>query len=237
MAQCEPREGRGGYVDVEPMVTASHRYLAVSVSEYYEDRKDLGDILVCIVLDSTQFNIGTHGHVHLLGPERHAREDEDDGPLRLHVLLHGEISLPSDTSQEYPWMCPNSQRRLAHGSGKISSRHHDKRRGERPRALKALHNVHVLRRLILQYDNAFPIASARKRAEYYHSTDGLPRLRYSLRFASYANLCLRFLPTMLYWCRHVQHHYVSLLLGSYVRSSRLWPNRHRDRSCGKPREK
>lgn len=101
MAQCEPREGRGRHVDVEPMVTAGYRNLAISVPEYDENREDPGDVLVCIVLDYAQFAAGAHEHVHLHGPECHGREDEDAGSVGLRVLLHVEISLPGDTSQEY----------------------------------------------------------------------------------------------------------------------------------------
>lgn len=129
-------------------------------------------------------------------------------------------------------MRPSAQRRLAHGPGGVSPGDHDKGRGEGPHAVQVLHNVDVLRRLVLQYGDAVPVADARDSTEHYRPTDGLPRFRHPFQFENHAGLRVRILPAMLHRRRHVQHHHVGLLLGGYVRGSRLWSDQHRDRSCG-----
>lgn len=237
VAECEPREGRSRYVNVEPVVTESPRGLAVNISEHHEDREDPGDVLVRVVLDCAQFATGTNEHVYFLGSKHHGREDEDAGSAGLRVFLDAEVSLPGDTPQEYSAMRSNAQHRLANGTGGISSRDHDKGRGEGPRAVQVLHNVHVLRGLVLQHGDAVLVANARARAERHRTADGIPRLRHPVRLAADAGLRVRLLPAMLHRYRHVQCHHVRMLPGSDVRGSRLRPDRHCDNSRGESRER
>jgi len=83
---------------MEPMVIAGSWDLATDIPGHHNDRKDPGNVLVCIVLDCTRFIPDTYEHVHLYGPKYHGWENEDAGPIGLRVLFHAEVPFPSDTS-------------------------------------------------------------------------------------------------------------------------------------------
>lgn len=94
---------------MEPMVIASPWHLAVSISGYHDDRKNPGNVLICVMLDCTRLIFGTYKHVHFHGSKCHEREDEDAGSTKLRILLHAEILFFSGTSQEYSTMYSDSQ--------------------------------------------------------------------------------------------------------------------------------
>ncbi|CAL1689215.1 unnamed protein product [Lasius platythorax] len=98
VAQCELRERCDRHIGMEPMAIASSWYLAVSISGYHEDREDLGDIFVRIVLDCAQFIPDTNEHIHLYGPKCHEREIKNARSAGLRVLFYAEILLPDNTS-------------------------------------------------------------------------------------------------------------------------------------------
>lgn len=94
---------------MEPMVIAGPRNLAADIFGYLDDREDLGDDVVRVMLDCTQFIPNTYEYVHFYGSKCHGREDEDAGSTKLRVLLYAEIFFPSGTSQKHSAMCSGSQ--------------------------------------------------------------------------------------------------------------------------------
>jgi len=215
------------------MVTSGFGDLAIDISGHDEDREDHRDVLVRVVLACSQPTPRTREHVRLLGAKHHAGEDENARPVGLRVLLHGEVFFLSSASQEHSAMHANTQRGLAQRPRGSSPENHDKGRGEGSIVIQVLHSLHVLRRFVIQHNNAILVANSR--AEHHRSADGLPRLRQHLQSASDAGLRVRLLSAMRHRYRHVQHHHGGLLSGGHVRGTRMRPDRHHHSADEEPR--
>jgi len=213
---------------MESMVASDFGDLAVDISRHDEDREDHRDVLLRAMLARSQPTPRTREHLRLFGAKHHAREDEDVGPARLRVFFHAEVLLLGGASQEHSAMHASTQRGLAQRPTEPSSEDHDEGRGEGPTIIQILHSVHVLRRFVIQHDNAIPVANIR--AERHCSADGLSRLRRPLQSATDAGLRVRLLPAMRHRHHHVQYHHGGLLSGSYVCGTRVRPDRHRHRA-------
>lgn len=83
---------------MEQMAIASSWYLAASISGYHKDRKDIGNVLVHIVLDCAQFIPDINEYIHLYGSKCHERENEDARSAGLCVFLYAKILFLSNTS-------------------------------------------------------------------------------------------------------------------------------------------
>ena len=83
---------------MEPMDTTNSRNLAISLFEYYNDREDISDNIIRVMLVRAQFSSSTHGHFYSVRTNNYKRQNQNARSAKLRVNLDAKIFFSGNSS-------------------------------------------------------------------------------------------------------------------------------------------